>query len=361
MLGRIFVGSFNTQTAAIPHAGEVVEVGQPSGACFVMRREVWQKLKGFDEGFFLWYEDVDLAKRLHNLGYRNMVVGSAAVEHAGARAFVQIDGRQRQAIRLRSVERYIRLHHPKVAHSLPDALAFTARPSKRWVMSYFSIVIPTKDRVSALAQTLSGLEGQRSNRDFEVVVVDNGSSEESLARERAMTAAATIPIKMIEHPECGPAAARNAGAAASSGEVILFLGDDTEPHDPTLLQAHIDLHDAHPEDAYGVLGRITWDPRRPITPLHALARKRRATVRVPRDHGRPGGRRQLLLQFPRFARSARSSNALGDLTLDFQAPRSRTRSLAYVSPRPGSNSTTTPSCWSYTTTQRRSRSHLADR
>jgi N-acetylglucosaminyl-diphospho-decaprenol L-rhamnosyltransferase len=111
MLVRIFAGSFGEQAQPSPLGGEVSEVGQPSGACFVVRRELWEQVGGFDEGFFLWYEDVDLAKRLHDKGRRNFVAGSARVGHAGAEAFAQIDPRRQQAIRLNSVERYIRLHH----------------------------------------------------------------------------------------------------------------------------------------------------------------------------------------------------------------------------------------------------------
>jgi N-acetylglucosaminyl-diphospho-decaprenol L-rhamnosyltransferase len=111
MLARIFAGSFGERRQPTPAPGELAEVGQPSGACFLLRRQAWEELGGFDEGFFLWYEDVDLAKRLHDAGYRNLVAGSARVGHVGAEAFAQIDPRQQQAIRLRSVERYIRLHH----------------------------------------------------------------------------------------------------------------------------------------------------------------------------------------------------------------------------------------------------------
>ena len=113
MLARIFAGSFGERPQSSPAAGTVAEVGQPSGACFVVAREVWEAMGGLDEGFFLWYEDVDLAKRLHDAGYRNLIAGAARVGHAGAEAFVQIDRREQQAIRLRSVERYIRLHHPR--------------------------------------------------------------------------------------------------------------------------------------------------------------------------------------------------------------------------------------------------------
>lgn len=111
MLVRIFAGSFGEQRQPSPGPKEVAEVDQPSGACFVVRRELWEQMGGFDEGFFLWYEDVDLAKRLRDGGHRNLIAGSARVGHAGAEAFVQLDPRQQQAIRLRSVERYIRLHH----------------------------------------------------------------------------------------------------------------------------------------------------------------------------------------------------------------------------------------------------------
>jgi N-acetylglucosaminyl-diphospho-decaprenol L-rhamnosyltransferase len=111
MLARIFVGSFGERPQSSPLAGEVSEVGQPSGACFVVRRELWEQVGGFDEGFFLWYEDVDLAKRLHDAGCRNLIAGSAQVGHVGAEAFVQVDRQEQQAIRLRSIERYIRLHH----------------------------------------------------------------------------------------------------------------------------------------------------------------------------------------------------------------------------------------------------------
>jgi len=115
LLGRIFAGSFMRGAAPLPAPGETIEVGQPSGACFLMRRQTWERIGGFDEGFFLWYEDVDLAKRLHDARFRNLVVGSARVDHARAASFRQLDRRAQQAIRLPSLERYIRKHHPRLA------------------------------------------------------------------------------------------------------------------------------------------------------------------------------------------------------------------------------------------------------
>jgi glycosyltransferase involved in cell wall biosynthesis len=131
-----------------------------------------------------------------------------------------------------------------------------------------SVVIPTKDRADALARTLEALEAQRvGDATAEVLVVDNGSSDGTLEQVRTREGGAGLPIRLLEQPEGGPAAARNAGVAAASGEVLLFLGDDTEPENSGLLRAHLDLHAARPEPAYGVLGRITWTPRAPVTPF----------------------------------------------------------------------------------------------
>jgi N-acetylglucosaminyl-diphospho-decaprenol L-rhamnosyltransferase len=127
MLGRIFAGTFSRGPVPPPLPGEVKAVGQPSGACFLMLRETWKLMGGFDDGFFLWYEDVDLAKRLHDQGYRNLVVGSARVGHVGAGSFAQVDRPRQRAIRLASVERYIDKHHPRLSTFTPMLLRLSKR------------------------------------------------------------------------------------------------------------------------------------------------------------------------------------------------------------------------------------------
>jgi glycosyltransferase involved in cell wall biosynthesis len=134
-------------------------------------------------------------------------------------------------------------------------------------MNSLSVVIPTKDRAEALARTLDALEAQQAgDARLEAVVIDNGSSDGTVEQVRRRMGAA-LPIRLLEQPDGGPAAARNAGVAAATGEILLFLGDDTEPADQDLLRAHIDLHAARPEPTYGVLGRITWTPHKPVTPF----------------------------------------------------------------------------------------------
>ncbi|MEI7057883.1 glycosyltransferase [Nocardioides sp. CCNWLW239] len=54
-----------------------------TGACFAVTRELWERLAGFDEHYFLYWEDVDLCARVRAFGGRVTVVDGAAAVHAG--------------------------------------------------------------------------------------------------------------------------------------------------------------------------------------------------------------------------------------------------------------------------------------
>jgi N-acetylglucosaminyl-diphospho-decaprenol L-rhamnosyltransferase len=60
------------------------EVFGACGAAFMMRRTLFEELGGFDEDFFLAFEDVDLSFRARLLGSRCLYVPEAIVEHAGS-------------------------------------------------------------------------------------------------------------------------------------------------------------------------------------------------------------------------------------------------------------------------------------
>ncbi len=61
------------------------EVEQPAGAFLLFRREVWEQIGGFDEGYFpIWFEDVDFCKRIRGSGYGVMYRPEAVGRHQGA-------------------------------------------------------------------------------------------------------------------------------------------------------------------------------------------------------------------------------------------------------------------------------------
>jgi GT2 family glycosyltransferase len=124
---RPLVGGFRHRPVASPGPGETIEVGQPAGACFVVRRQVWESLHGFDEDFFLWYEDVDLARRLQDAGLRNFVTGDAVVRHNEGLATRSLSPGQHQAARLNGLDLYLRKHHSVTAKIAVPLLALGRR------------------------------------------------------------------------------------------------------------------------------------------------------------------------------------------------------------------------------------------
>jgi GT2 family glycosyltransferase len=62
--------------------GETVSVDQPSGACLLVRREVFEQINGWDDGYSFWYEDVDFARRLWTNG-AVVYVPAAVFGHVG--------------------------------------------------------------------------------------------------------------------------------------------------------------------------------------------------------------------------------------------------------------------------------------
>ncbi len=110
------------------------------------------------------------------------------------------------------------------------------------------MVIPTSGRWEVLRRTLGALAGQAD----EVVVVVN-------------RAGATVPpdlagsARFVVKADEGPGVARNVGVAETTGELILFLGDDTIP-DPDLVSRHLARHHAEPAGEVAVLGHVAWHP-----------------------------------------------------------------------------------------------------
>lgn len=60
------------------------DAGWLSGACLLVRRELFANLGGFDPSYFMYFEDVDLGYRIGKSGYRNVLDPRAVVTHSGA-------------------------------------------------------------------------------------------------------------------------------------------------------------------------------------------------------------------------------------------------------------------------------------
>ncbi len=93
-----------------------------------------------------------------------------------------------------------------------------------------SVVITTYNRSDALLAVLEGLARQ-TDRNFEVVVADDGSRDEHRSAILASPVARTLRVVHVWHPDVGFTASRvrNRGVAVAQGRYIIFMGGDCVP------------------------------------------------------------------------------------------------------------------------------------
>lgn len=98
--------------------------GWISGSCMLLRRDALEQLDGFDAGFFMYFEDVDLCARLHDAGYDVVYAPDAVVTHHQGHAADREPGRM-VAEHHRSAYRYLAGRY-RGARWLPVRLALRA-------------------------------------------------------------------------------------------------------------------------------------------------------------------------------------------------------------------------------------------
>lgn len=145
-----------------------------------------------------------------------------------------------------------------------------------------SIIIPTHNRAESVARSLLALEVQKCDMPFEVVLVQDGCVD--CTDERVQSLRLRYPIKSVCLPGLGAAAARNAGASAASGNLLLFMDDDIVPQ-PEMLNAHIRMHESSTKTA--VVGPCPYGPEILVNPIDFFIRdwwKRRYEILADPNH-----------------------------------------------------------------------------
>src|SRR5688572_8692245 len=98
-------------------------------------------------------------------------------------------------------------------------------------MPRLSVIIPVRNDPKRLAKCLEALAGS-THEDFEVIVADDASSDDTAAVAESKGARV---IRLKAHS--GAAAARNVGADAARGQILLFVDADVCVHADTLQTA----------------------------------------------------------------------------------------------------------------------------
>ncbi len=136
----------------------------------------------------------------------------------------------------------------------------------------FSVILCTYNRCNLVLSTLASLRHQTLPYcQFEVIVVDNGSSDGtfevirshvSAGKEEEKTVEDTWQVQCILEPQKGLAYARNTGLLAARGEVAVFLHDDAQA-DPQYLERLLMAYEETGADAVGGRVELEWEMPRP--------------------------------------------------------------------------------------------------
>jgi len=97
-------------------------VGWVSGGAMLVRESVWRQVGGFDDKFFMYWEDVDLCKRVREQGWRVLIEPRARVVHQRGGSWG--DKKEITEYYDKSADRYFDKHYAK-------SICLTARYSRR--------------------------------------------------------------------------------------------------------------------------------------------------------------------------------------------------------------------------------------
>jgi len=151
----------------------------------------------------------------------------------------------------------------QAAATAKNKAARIAKPNSRM----FSLIVPTYNRLPILKKCLAALETQTlPAKDFEVIVIDDGSSDGTEEAIRAYNA--KFAFRYLRQKNSGTGMARCNGVNHATGEYLLLMNDDTIFEKDTL-QRHMQAHRSYSSGKWAVLGNFQYPP--------AEARKRALT------------------------------------------------------------------------------------
>ena len=94
-----------------------------------------------------------------------------------------------------------------------------------------ALVIVTRNRHERLSRTLQSLKKLRTHLAWELILVDNGSTDGTARVIERFAAEFPQPVRLVYEPALGQGNARNAGWMSAKAEIVAYLDDDCYPAD----------------------------------------------------------------------------------------------------------------------------------
>lgn len=128
-----------------------------------------------------------------------------------------------------------------------------------------SVVIPLYNKARHIRRAMESVLRQ-THLDFELIVVDDGSTDASVDRVREFE---DPRVRLLSQENAGVGAARNRGVSATSGKLVAFLDADDEWM-PDFLETVLRLHAQFPEAKVWGTAYAMQDTRGRLTPVKSV-------------------------------------------------------------------------------------------
>ncbi len=136
------------------------DVEQPAGAALLVRRDVFDSLRGFDPAFSpAWFEDVDLCARIWKSGRRIRYVPSAGATHVGGTTMNALAYRDFLPLYDRNLLRYLRKHSGIATRLSARALLLAGTLLRLVLLPFVRGDHARRDAAAAYVRVLTGLLG----------------------------------------------------------------------------------------------------------------------------------------------------------------------------------------------------------
>jgi GT2 family glycosyltransferase/glycosyltransferase involved in cell wall biosynthesis len=228
------------QASDLPEANVTRQYQALTAACLLIRKDAFDEVKGFDEGYWNGYEDVDLCFKLRERGWKLIYQPESVVIH-----FESQSGNERFAKVSKNISR---LHEKWLGKVKPDLIIEkdgTAKETRAaGILPYSMVKRPEvilqsshqqEKRISIVILTFNQLEYTKKCVEsirkhtpvpHEIIFVDNASKDGTIKWLKKLTQE-NPNFKLIENKKnLGFSKGCNQGITASSGEYILLLNND---------------------------------------------------------------------------------------------------------------------------------------
>ncbi len=223
----------------LPGARKNLEMQAVTGACLMIRPDLFKQLGGFDEGYWNGNEDMDLCLKAGERGWKVVYMGDSLIYHYESQSGPE---RWRQAHK--NVERFNRIWRGRLRPDYTMGGNDNASTPDNWIRPYVtpalqsslpirtdkapcaSVIVLTWNALGYTRQCAESLLAHTDER-HELIFVDNGSRQDTLdyladlERDHRQ-------VKVIRNGcNLGFAAGNNVGLAAATGEYLCLLNSDT--------------------------------------------------------------------------------------------------------------------------------------